>query len=112
ESGTGEMPMHDVELGGHARRATLRLASLLSIWLLLASATPVGAEPPGEDNGRTPRRGQLSRVKHIIVVMQENHSFDNYFGVLPYAAGSPYRSGPCQADDNACVDGLSCSRHP
>jgi len=33
--------------------------------------------------------GDLSKVKHIIVVMQENHSFDNYFGVLAYAAASP-----------------------
>src|SRR5438552_2501870 len=98
--------MHGAGLDGHRRRAILRLASLLSIWLLLASVMPVDAEPPGEDKGMTPRRGQLSRVKHIIVVMQENHSFDNYFGVLPYAVGSPYRSGPCRADDNSCVDGL------
>jgi phospholipase C len=27
--------------------------------------------------------GPLKKVKHIIIVMQENHSFDNYFGVLP-----------------------------
>jgi hypothetical protein len=26
--------------------------------------------------------GNLNRVNHIIVVMQENHSFDNYFGAL------------------------------
>jgi len=24
--------------------------------------------------------GNLSNVNHIIIVMQENHSFDNYFG--------------------------------
>ena len=24
-------------------------------------------------------QGNLQKVKHIIVVMQENHSFDNYF---------------------------------
>jgi len=28
-------------------------------------------------------RGDLHRVKHVIVLMQENHSFDNYFGALP-----------------------------
>jgi phospholipase C len=89
-----------------------RRAFVLAIALLLTSTTPGGAEPPGGDKDTTPRRGPLSRVKHIIVVMQENHSFDNYFGVLPYAAGSPYRSGPCGADDHACVDGLSCRRHP
>jgi len=44
--------------------------------------------------------------------MQENHSFDNYFGALLYAPGTPYHrpSGPggCKADDHSCVDGLSC----
>jgi len=55
------------------------------------------------------REGGLRRVKHVVVVMQENHSFDNYFGVLPYGPDSPYRGGPCALDDHRCVDGLSCS---
>ena len=54
----------------------------------------------------------LQKVNHIIVVMQENHSFDNYFGALSYAPGSPYHrpsgTGPCDPDDHACVDGLTC----
>src|SRR5262245_55016036 len=104
--------MPGVVVGGQSRRAIVRLAPLLSLSLLLASMMSVGAEPADEDRDRTPRRGQLSRVKHIIVVMQENHSFDNYLGALPYAAGSPYRSGPCKANDHSCVDSLSCSRHP
>jgi phospholipase C len=31
-------------------------------------------------------------VNHIIIMMQENHSFDNYYGVLPYVAGGPYHA--------------------
>jgi phospholipase C len=42
--------------------------------------------------------GDLHRVKHIIIVMQENHSFNNYFGVLPYVPGGPYHRGPCRLD--------------
>jgi phospholipase C len=55
--------------------------------------------------------GNLQKVNHIIVVMQENHSFDNYFGVLPYAPGSPYHAakGSCSASDHACVDALTCT---
>jgi len=48
--------------------------------------------------------GNLKRVNHIIIVMQENHSFDNYFGALAYAPGSPYHNanGACrQAITNA-----------
>jgi phospholipase C len=44
--------------------------------------------------------------------MQENHSFDNYLGVLPYSPGTPYHKGPCSADDHACVNGLDCARDP
>ena len=55
--------------------------------------------------------GNLQNVRHIIIIMQENHSFDNYFGVLPYAPGSPYHggSGACAATDHTCVDALSCT---
>ncbi len=55
--------------------------------------------------------GNLQKVNHIIIVMQENHSFDNYFGVLAYAPGSPYHSGngACSPADNKCVDGLTCT---
>jgi phospholipase C len=62
--------------------------------------------------------GDPHNAKHIIVIMQENHSFDNYFGALAYAPGSPYHSprredrddsdGGCRKDDHSCVDGLSC----
>jgi phospholipase C len=43
-------------------------------------------------------------IRHLVVLMQENHSFDNYFGTYPGAAGIPRgtcmpissrRSGPC-----------------
>jgi phospholipase C len=62
-------------------------------------ATPISARA----------EGNLHNVKHIIIMMQENHSFDNYLGALPYVSGSPYHAGPCAANDHACVDGLSCS---
>ncbi|HEX9577818.1 MAG TPA: alkaline phosphatase family protein [Myxococcales bacterium] len=71
-------------------------------WLVLCVTLLVGRDAAAE--------GNLRRVNHIIIVMQENHSFDNYFGVLPYVPSGPYHRGPCERDDHACVDGLSCSR--
>lgn len=55
--------------------------------------------------------GSLTKVNHIIIVMQENHSFDNYFGALAYAPGSPYHNGNglCTSTDHKCVDGLVCT---
>ena len=54
--------------------------------------------------------GPLSNVNHVVIIMMENHSFDNYFGVLPYAVGTPYHAGPCAPTDHTCVDALSCTR--
>src|SRR5215472_5856068 len=55
--------------------------------------------------------GNVQKVNHIIIVMQENHSFDNYFGALAYAPGSPYHNGngSCLSTDHTCVDGLTCT---
>jgi len=46
-------------------------------------------------------------IKHLIVVMQDNHSFDNYFGTYPDADGIP--SSACVPVDphdpeTACID--------
>ena len=55
--------------------------------------------------------GNLDNVNHIVVLVQENHSFDNYFGALAYQPGSPYHNGngACSSTDNLCVDGLTCT---
>src|SRR5438445_2308515 len=35
----------------------------------------------------------IHKIRHVIVVMQENRSFDNYFGTYPGADGIPMRHG-------------------
>jgi phospholipase C len=80
-----------------------RRKQLLPVFVVL---TAVAALAPRAASAR----GDLRRVNHVVVLMQENHSFDNYFGALPYAAGTPYHPGPCAPDDHACVDGLACVR--
>jgi phospholipase C len=52
---------------------------------LLAALLPAGAGAAPAP--RTP-------IRHLITVMQENHSFDNYFGTYPRADGVP---------DDACM---------
>jgi phospholipase C len=47
---------------------------------------------------RSPARHQAARVgihkiRHVIVVMQENRSFDSYFGTYPGADGIPMKHG-------------------
>ena len=59
----------------------------------------------------------VTPIKHIIIIMQENHSFDNYFGTYPTANGtlannsivsqlegvSGIPNGVCLAAGNSCV---------
>lgn len=74
-------------------------AALLTLVFALLAAKPAWSD------------GDLNKVKHVVIIMQENHSFDNYFGALAYAPGSPYRNGSffgCDKDDHSCVDGLTC----
>lgn len=59
--------------------------------------------------------GDLRKVNHFVFIMQENRSFDNYFGALPYVPGGAYH--PCadakqKRTDHQCVDGLTCQPGP
>lgn len=68
----------------------------------------------GSSGDLTVQRTGLNRVNHIIIVMLENHSFDNYFGALAYAPGSPYHTSSmgCAVNDHTCVGGLNCFVDP
>jgi phospholipase C len=102
------------------------LPRILSLALPLAGALAIAGcmtdEPVATSADIVARAhsGDIHHVKHVIIVMQENHSFDNYFGVLAYAAGSPYhaprvdeddgdRRAGCGRNDHRCVDGLRCT---
>ena len=76
--------------------------------IVLAAACSGGSA--GLDAQVPPPANGLQKVNHIIIVMMENHSFDNYLGAVAYAPGSPYHvtSGGCSDQDHGCVDGLTC----
>ena len=89
----------------------MRGTSSIVLSTLLGLIFHLGPRPAFAQDG-------LLKVKHIVIVMQENHSFDNYFGALAFAPGSPYHTpagvdhdgdGACQEGDHRCVDGLSCT---
>jgi phospholipase C len=64
----------------------------LALGVACAVAVAGGAEPARSAAPTTP-------IKHFIVLMQENHSFDNYFGTYPGADGIP--AGTCMPIDPA-----------
>ena len=63
-----------------------------------------GAAPPRPPTSAGP--ATTTPIKHFVVLMQENHSFDNYFGTYPGADGIP--AGVCHAGrpDAATTAGL------
>ena len=65
----------------------------LSIVLFLTAATA----SLGLFFGRVPRSHAralgIHKIRHVVIVMQENRSFDSYFGTYPGADGIPRRNG-------------------
>jgi len=65
-------------------------AAMTGIALLAAacSTTPGGPSP----SAATSPVG-IHKIKHVIVILQENRSFDSYFGTFPGADGIPMHNG-------------------
>ena len=62
---------------------------LLTVVVVVAAKGPFGRPVPTVDPG-------IHKIKHIVVIMQENRSFDSYFGTFPGADGIP--AGVCLPD--------------
>jgi len=61
--------------------------SLLVVGLVLGTLTAIQVQP-----GQADPVG-IHKIKHVIVIMQENRSFDSYFGTFPHADGIPMKNG-------------------
>jgi hypothetical protein len=89
---------------------TSRFGSLRALSLLIAFAvagcgssvssgplTQTGALPTPPETATPssvpPAVGDIHAIKHVIVIMQENRSFDTYFGTYPGADGIPMSGG-------------------
>jgi phospholipase C len=55
-----------------------------------APAVESAAKPVGQQSQTSIRTGTgMDKIQHAVVIMQENRSFDNYFGTFPGADGIP-----------------------
>lgn len=64
----------------------------------IATATPVPSSTPTSTATSVNENSDLlalarAKIKHIVVIMQENRSFDQYFGTYPGADGFPVQNG-------------------
>jgi len=89
---------------GHRARVARVMAGGAGCALAVACALVVACAGAGPALAAAPRG--IHKIKHVVIIMQENRSFDNYFGTFPHADGIPGLAGhpgkvPCIPDPNA-----------
>src|ERR1700730_12711090 len=83
-----------------ARR--LRKAAIFAVALgMAAMGGGLSAQYRGTDDSRT-----RTPIKHVVVIFQENVSFDHYFGTYPHAANLPGDTVFRPQDDTPRTDNL------
>jgi phospholipase C len=81
--------------------AFVRFLDLLIVAIVCAASsgaaiTAASAAPQLDPSG-------ITKIRHVIIIMQENRSFDSYFGTYPGADGIPLQNGVptvCAPDPN------------
>jgi phospholipase C len=71
---------------------------LAAAGMLLGGIAGLGYSQASSPYAKTPdvalqSNSGIHKIKHVIVIMQENRSFDSYFGTFPGADGIPMRNG-------------------
>jgi phospholipase C len=92
--------------------ALKRVTSVLLVAIALGGLVffLTGFPSPSHDARADSRQGRqkvirkgIHKIRHVVIIMQENRSFDSYFGTYPGAAGIPGLAGhpgtlPCVPD--------------
>jgi len=68
------------------------VSCLVTLLLALTARSTIGRFTAGA----APKLGEITTIRHVIVIMQENRSFDSYFGTFPGADGIPLHNGIAQ----------------
>ncbi len=72
------------------RRFQLTATAVVVAALLVASCGSSGSSV----SGHVPPAGSgIHKIRHVVMIMQENRSFDSYFGSFPGANGIPMKNG-------------------
>lgn len=77
-----------------------RVRSILAAFLTITAPLVATADAAGRQRDQT-----TTPIQHVVVLMQEHHSFDSYFGTYPGADGIP--AGTCMPVDPGRPD-LGC----
>jgi phospholipase C len=67
--------------------------SVVVMACLLASTTLTACMGASSSSTDTTNETGIQKIQHVVVIMQENRSFDSYFGTYPGADGIPMQNG-------------------
>jgi phospholipase C len=76
---------------GGSRRPNLAAVALALLVSLAAGCT--GAVTTTNIQEPTSAPSGISKIRHVVIIMQENRSFDSFFGTYPGADGIPAKNG-------------------
>src|SRR2546425_10423271 len=87
------------DCGPAVYRIARHVSTTQSAWSRSASAICQAVRTRFE---RVPRRKTERAIEHVVIIVKENHGFDNYFGTFPGAAGArlPRSPNPPHQDPN------------
>ena len=95
-------------MAGSGSKPTRRYAAALAALVAVGFGASFGswggvaaAAGPVASLTASPQSAGLSKIKHVVIFMQENHSFDSYFGMYPGADGIPVDSS---GNPTVCVN--------
>ena len=91
-------PLRPVRSGSSKVPKTLGVAGALMVAVISLGSQPASSTPRVEQVSGGPTGSYIvpagiHKIQHVIVIQQENRSFDSYFGTFPGAVGIPMAKG-------------------
>lgn len=79
---------------------SIKAVKALLSWLFLLAISSCSTPRFGSQANSTPQMPNfqpgltgIHKIQHVVIIMQENRSFDSYLGTFPGADGIPMRNG-------------------
>ena len=88
----------------------LRCMATITLAMNMALVTPGGLWADGSKSSKGNDNGgyrTTTPIKHLVVIFQENVSFDHYFATYPAATNPKHETKFTAKDDTPGVNGLS-----
>ena len=75
------------------QKASKRFQPFVTVTLVCLLFAPLLVACSGSSTNQNTGSSDIHKIQHIVMIMQENRSFDSYFGTFPGADGIPRQNG-------------------